>query len=161
MLEKPREPARQNEGIRMLFRRMRPAMLAIGVTLAFAGCQPTSVNTPQSIASESAQAEQLVAELRSKGALMENQAVDRYVAGIVQRLDSARGPGTVPIRSHVVKDADVNAFTPGGGHLFVNAGLIAAMQNEAQLTTVVAREISHIDRGQIQARQVRRTRVGI
>lgn len=145
----------------MLFRRMRPAILALGVTLAFAGCEPTSVNTPQSIASESAQAEQLVYELRSKGALMENDAVDRYVAGIVQRLDAARGRGSVPIRSHVVKDADVNAFTPGGGHLFVNAGLIAAMQNEAQLATVVAHEIGHIDRGHIQAGQARRGAVGL
>lgn len=145
----------------MLFRRMKPAVLAVAAMLAFAGCQPTSVNTPQSIASESTQAEQLASELRSKGVLMENTAVDRYVSGIVQRLDSARGRGSVAIKSHVVKDADVNAFTPGGGHLFVNAGLIAAMQNEAQLATVVAHEIGHIDRGHIQAGQARRAGVGL
>ena len=68
-------------------------------------------------------------------------------------------PGAVPIQPYIVKDADVNAFTPGGGYLFVNAGLLAAMENEAQFATVVAHEIGHIDRGHIQAGQATRTGV--
>jgi predicted Zn-dependent protease len=144
-----------------MFRKLKPVALALAVSLSFAGCEPTAVNTPQSIAAESAQAQQLVGQLRAQNALVEDASLNGYVRGIVQRIAATRGPGSVPIQTYIVKDADVNAFTPGGGYLFVNAGLIAAMENEAQLATVLAHEIGHIDRGHIQAQQARQTGVGL
>ncbi|HET7410727.1 MAG TPA: M48 family metalloprotease, partial [Paracoccaceae bacterium] len=143
------------------FFRMKPAVLALAASLAFAGCEPTAQNTPQSIAAERQQAQQLVSQLRAQNALVEDSGLNSYVRGIVQRVAATRGPGSVPIQSYIIKDADVNAFTPGGGYLFVNAGLIAAMENEAQLATVLAHEIGHIDRGHIQAGQARRAGVGL
>jgi beta-barrel assembly-enhancing protease len=144
-----------------MFGKMKPVAFALALSLSFAGCEPTAVNTPQSIASEGAQAQQLVRQLQSQNALVEDRALNSYVRGIVQRIAATRGPGAVPIQTYIVKDADVNAFTPGGGYLFVNAGLIAAMENEAQLATVLAHEIGHIDRGHIQAQQARQTGVGL
>ena len=144
-----------------MFRMLNPVALALAAILAVAGCEPTAINTPQSIASESSQAQQLVARLRQQNALVENAALNNYVRGIVQQIAATRGPGAVPIQTYIVKDADVNAFTPGGGYLFVNAGLIATMENEAQLATVLAHEIAHIDRGHIQAQRARQTGVGL
>ncbi len=91
--------------------------------------------------------------------LVEDPALNAYLDQVVARIARTRPPGAVPIEPFIVKDADVNAFTPGGGYLFVNAGLMAAMENEAQLATVVAHEIGHIDRGHIQAGQATRTGV--
>jgi predicted Zn-dependent protease len=145
----------------MFFRSPKPAILALAATLAFAGCEPTAVNTPQSIASEAQQAQQVVRQLQAQDALVEDRQLNSYVGGIVSRIEAARGPGAVPIRPYIVKDADVNAFTPGGGYLFVNAGLIAAMENEAQLATVLAHEIGHIDRGHIQAQRSTQAGVGL
>lgn len=144
-----------------MFRSLKPAALALSATLAFAACEPVTQNTPQSIASERAQAQQLVQQLQAKNALVTDARLTSYVGGIVNGIERARGPGAVPITPYIVKDADVNAFTPGGGYLFVNAGLIAAMENEAQLATVLAHEIGHIDRGHIQAQRARQTGVGL
>ena len=144
-----------------MVRSLKPAILALGATLAFAGCEPVAQNTPQSIAAERQQAQGLVRQLQQQNALVQDPRLTGYVGGIVQQVATTRGPGAVPIQTYIVKDADVNAFTPGGGYLFVNAGLIAAMENEAQLATVLAHEIGHIDRGHIQAQRSTQAGVGL
>lgn len=133
--------------------------LALAASLAVAACEPTAQNTPQSLAAERQASEQLVQQLRARDMLVEDRSLTGYVQSVVDRVERTRPPGAVPIRSYIVKDADVNAFTPGGGALFVNAGLLAAMENEAQFATVVAHEIGHIDRGHIQAQ--RSTQTGV
>ena len=142
-----------------MLRSPRTLALAFAASLALAGCEPTAQNTPQSLAQERAQSQQLVQQLRARNMLVEDRSLNNYVQGVVNRIERTRPPGAVPIEAYIVKDADVNAFTPGGGHLFVNAGLLAAMENEAQFATVVAHEIGHIDRGHIQAG--RATRSGV
>ena len=142
-----------------MLRTLRPLALAFATTVAVAGCEPTAQNTPQSLAAERQASQQMVQQLRSRDMLVEDRSLNNYVQGVVNRIERTRPPGAVPIEAFVVKDADVNAFTPGGGHLFVNAGLLAAMENEAQFATVVAHEIGHIDRGHIQAGQATRTGV--
>ncbi len=142
-----------------MLRTLRPLALAFAATLAVAGCEPTAQNTPQSLAQERAQSQQLVRQLEAKNMLVEDRALNSYVGSVVDRIERTRPPGSVPIQPYIIKDADVNAFTPGGGYLFVNAGLIAAMENEAQFATVIAHEIGHIDRGHIQAGQATRTGV--
>lgn len=136
-----------------------PLALAFAATLALAGCEPTAQNTPQSLAQERAASQQLVQQLDARDMLVEDRSLNRYVEGVVDRIERTRPPGAVPIEAYIVKDADVNAFTPGGGYLFVNAGLLAAMENEAQFATVVAHEIGHIDRGHVQAQ--RQTQTGV
>lgn len=144
--------------LRRLFS-VEPLVLVFAGSLVVSGCEPTATNTPTSIASEAQQSQQLVRELSSKNALVEDPALNAYVRGVVQRIERTRPPGAVPIQAYIVKDPDVNAFTPGGGYLFINAGMLAAMENEAQLATVIAHEIGHIDRGHVQAAQSRRTGV--
>lgn len=142
-----------------MFRTFRPIALAFAASMAVAACEPTAQNTPQSLAAERQASQQLVQQLRSRNMLVEDRSLNSYVEGVVNKIERTRPPGAVPIQAYVVKDADVNAFTPGGGYLFVNAGLLAAMENEAQFATVVAHEIGHIDRGHIQAQ--RSTQTGV
>lgn len=47
------------------------------------------------------------------------------------------------IKFYVVKSSDVNAFSTQQGKLFVNLGLLAQVENEAQLAFVLAHEIAH------------------
>ena len=49
-----------------------------------------------------------------------------------------------PYSFKVVNDQSINAFALPGGPTFVNTGLIAAADNEAQLAGVMAHEISHV-----------------
>jgi predicted Zn-dependent protease len=46
-----------------------------------------------------------------------------------------------------VKDPNLNAFTFGGGLVYVHAGLLARLENEAQLAMILAHEIAHVTEG--------------
>lgn len=70
--------------------------------------------------------------------------LETYLTGLVQKIAAGARPRPFPYRVRVVSDASVNAFTFGGGLLYVHAGLIARMENEAQLAMVLAHEIAHV-----------------
>lgn len=142
-----------------MLRYIRSTVLALTAAFAIGACAPTAQNTQQSLAQEQARSEQLVRELDSKGQIIKTRALNTYVRGVVSRVAAVRPKGAVPIKTYIVKDANVNAFTTGGGYVFFNAGMLAALQNEAQVATVAAHEIAHIDRGHIQAGQSQRTGV--
>ncbi len=144
-----------------MLRFARAALFALSATFIVTACAPVAQNTPQSIAQEQRNSAKLVQQLESKNKLYKDRRLQRYLDGVVARVAKTRPPGSIPVRAYIVRDADVNAFTTGGGYLFFNAGMLAAMENEAQLATVVAHEIAHIDRGHIQASQANRTAVGI
>jgi predicted Zn-dependent protease len=69
--------------------------------------------------------------------------LESYLNGVVQRLAVHAKPRPFKYRIKVVKDPAVNAFTFGAGYLYVNAGLLARMDNEAQVAMVLAHEIAH------------------
>jgi beta-barrel assembly-enhancing protease len=70
--------------------------------------------------------------------------LDTYLGDIVQRLAAVAHPRPFTYSIKVVRDANINAFTFGAGVLYVNAGLLARMDNEAQLAMVVGHEIAHV-----------------
>ena len=47
------------------------------------------------------------------------------------------------LRFYTVKSPEVNAFATGQGMVFINAGLVAQAENEAQLAFVISHEIIH------------------
>jgi Zn-dependent protease with chaperone function len=49
-----------------------------------------------------------------------------------------------PYQFHVIPAADINAFALPGGPIFVNLGTIQAADNEAELSGVLAHEMSHV-----------------
>jgi predicted Zn-dependent protease len=138
---------------------LRSLGFALAAALTVSACAPNSQNTAASLAEEQRASQQLVQKLDQKGSLIKDKGLNGYMRGIVDRVAKQRPPGSVPLRTYIVKDADVNAFTTGGGYLFFNAGMLAAMENEAQLASVTAHEIAHIDRGHIQAGKA--TRQGV
>ena len=75
--------------------------------------------------------------------------LEQYMTGLVQKIVAVARPRPFPYRVRVVSDPGVNAFTFGGGLLYVHAGLIARMENEAQLAMVLAHEIAHVTEGHV------------
>jgi predicted Zn-dependent protease len=47
------------------------------------------------------------------------------------------------INFYVIKDDSLNAFASPAGHIFVNSGLIQAMESEEELAGVISHEIAH------------------
>lgn len=48
------------------------------------------------------------------------------------------------IKLHIMQSGDVNAFALPNGHLVIFTGLIAASENESELSGVISHEIAHI-----------------
>lgn len=51
-----------------------------------------------------------------------------------------------PVRIFVTKSPEVNAYAFDKGFIFVNIGLLAQLENEAQLAYILSHEIIHIDK---------------
>ncbi|HEY9596873.1 MAG TPA: M48 family metallopeptidase [Cyanophyceae cyanobacterium] len=78
--------------------------------------------------------------------LYRNSEINRYVDQIGQRLAKKSSRPDIPYTFQVVNDKGINAFATMGGYVYVNTGLIAAADNEAQLASVIGHEIGHIAR---------------
>ena len=94
---------------------------------------------------EEARGEQgkLVAEV----ALYEDPLLVDYLEGIVAGLTPPAMAANrhLSYRVTVVEDPTLNAFAYPHGALFVHTGLLARMENEAQLATVLGHEMSHVE----------------
>ena len=94
----------------------------------------------------------------------------RYASPEVQELVTSIGGRLAPpptdeyikYRFHVLRDPDVNAFALPDGQVYLNTGLLAAVQNEAQLAAVLAHEVHHTagHHGILEYRSIRRKSVG-
>jgi predicted Zn-dependent protease len=76
--------------------------------------------------------------------LYRNSAITSYVDEIGQRLEQQSKRPNIPYTFQVVDDDQLNAFATMGGFVYINKGLIAAADNEAQLASVMSHEIGHI-----------------
>jgi predicted Zn-dependent protease len=86
------------------------------------------------------------AEVRKQMTVIDDPFLTSYVSRIGQRLASApeaRDSG-FPFTFAVVADPTINAFALPGGPMFINTGLLKAVDNEAQLAGVMGHEMSHV-----------------
>ncbi|HEY1269845.1 MAG TPA: M48 family metalloprotease [Candidatus Binatia bacterium] len=95
--------------------------------------------------------------LEKAGLVYEDQELENYLNSVAARLLGNRLQGTnVLPKVKVVKDPFLNAFALPDGSIYFHTGLLARMENEAQLATVLGHEIAHfINRDS--ARQLRYT----
>jgi len=82
-------------------------------------------------------------QFEAQATFVDDPQLDAYLNDIVRRLAAHAEPRPFEYRVKVVSDASINAFTFGAGFLYVNAGLLARMENEAQLAMVLGHEIAH------------------
>ncbi|MFK7774822.1 MAG: M48 family metallopeptidase [Saprospiraceae bacterium] len=82
-------------------------------------------------------------DLLKSGLVMFNDPVTNYVNGIVDVLLQDDPELKKELRFYVIRTPSVNAFATNQGIIFINMGLIAHLENEAQLAFILAHEISH------------------
>jgi beta-barrel assembly-enhancing protease len=75
--------------------------------------------------------------------LLENKRLNEYIGKIGNLV--LQGNKQVPFVFHfsIIKDSAINAFATPGGYIYINKGLINAVENEAELAGVIAHEIAH------------------
>ncbi|ACK64229.1 peptidase M48 Ste24p [Rippkaea orientalis PCC 8801] len=73
-----------------------------------------------------------------------NRELRQKIEVIGKRLARVSQRPNLPYTFQIVDDSSINAFATMGGFVYLNTGLIAASENEAELASVIAHEIAHI-----------------
>lgn len=86
------------------------------------------------------------AEVRKHVTVVHNPYLNEYVIRVGMRLVSSRAAqqSGFPFTFEVLADPSINAFAFPGGPMFINTGLLRAVDNEAQLAGVMGHEMAHI-----------------
>jgi predicted Zn-dependent protease len=87
---------------------------------------------------------QSAAEVRNTQAVVDNDELTGYLTRIAARLAKSPRAGKFTFQFAVLNDKSINAFALPGGPIFVDSGLLAAIDNESQLAGVLAHEMSHV-----------------
>jgi beta-barrel assembly-enhancing protease len=86
------------------------------------------------------------AQVRKQMPVINDPVLTEYVNRVGKRLVGAREAqeSGFPFTFEVVTDPAINAFALPGGPMFINTGLLRALDNEAQLAGVMGHEMSHV-----------------
>lgn len=131
-------------------RQIRAAVLAIIVAATLAGAQGPSQFHPGFNLFSKDQDVQLGKEnadqVRKQRTVIKDPVLTDYVNRVGQRLVSSREAqeSGFPFTFEVVADPSINAFALPGGPMFIQTGLLRAVDNEAQLAGVMGHEMSHV-----------------
>jgi len=90
--------------------------------------------------------QEAAAQVRKQMPLVNDPFLNNYVNTIGKRLaetQEAKASG-FPFTFQVVADPTINAFALPGGPMFINTGLLKAVDNEAELAGVMGHEMSHV-----------------
>ena len=89
------------------------------------------------------QAEQAEERFEAGGLVLEGPELEAYLAEVARRLEPEAAWAAIPFRIRVIKNPYLNAFTMPNGRIYVHTGMLARMDNEAQLATLLAHEMTH------------------
>ena len=128
-----------------------PVLVLGGALLAgpIASCarNPVTGKNELSLVSEAQEIEmgrQASQEVAQSIGFVDDPELQAYVAGIGKRMAAKSERPALPWEFHVVNDASVNAFALPGGFIYVTRGLLAHMNSEAELATVLGHEVGHV-----------------
>ena len=92
------------------------------------------------------QAEEEQRVLDSSDLIYQDEKLEAYLNNVAAKLQPQTAPAGLSIRVKVIRNAYLNAFAYPNGMIYIHTGLLARMDNEAQLAAVLAHEITHCTR---------------
>jgi predicted Zn-dependent protease len=92
-----------------------------------------------------AEADDIDAQFESRGLVLHDPGVQAFVDTVGKRVLGDRpAPERVTYRFLVLCDPTVNSFALPNGSVYITTGLVALLENEAQLAGVLGHETAHI-----------------
>jgi len=90
--------------------------------------------------------QETAAQVRKQVTIIKDPTLTAYVNAVGKRLMTSQEAtrSGFPFTFEVVADPSINAFALPGGPMFINTGLLRAVDNEAQLAAVMGHEMSHV-----------------
>jgi predicted Zn-dependent protease len=84
-------------------------------------------------------------KLNRRGRLHQDPLLEEYINEIARRMipPELEEQG-IPVRIKILRDPSLNAFAYPNGAIYLHTGLLARVENEAQLATVLGHEMTHV-----------------
>lgn len=82
--------------------------------------------------------------IEQSGMLSEDLLLNEYLTALGQRLVPRNASSDLRFSFKVIEDPSLNAFALPNGAIFVHSGIMARLQNEAQLAIILGHEIGHV-----------------
>ena len=140
------------------------AALCAALTLAGCATNPVTGQREYNLMSEAQEAQlgqEMDPQVRAEMGLYPDSGLQEYVQGVGMRLAKASERPDLPWRFAVVDVPAVNAFALPGGYIYITRGLLAHLDNEAELAGVLGHEIGHVTARHAARAYTRQTSVGI
>jgi len=91
-----------------------------------------------------ARVEQEQQKFEASGYVYRDAELEAYLTEVAQKLQPPAVLRAIPFRVAVVKNPWLNAFAMPNGALYIHSGLLARLENEAQLAVVLGHEMVHV-----------------
>ncbi|WP_276642324.1 beta-barrel assembly-enhancing protease [Siccibacter turicensis] len=141
-----------------MFRQLRKTLVATLITtLMAASVAPawadttddlpdmgTSAGSTLSIAQELQMGDYYVRQLRGSAPLINDPLLVQYVNKLGMRLVGHANSVRTPFHFYLINNDEINAFAFFGGNVVLHSALFRYADNESQLASVMAHEISHV-----------------
>lgn len=86
-------------------------------------------------------------DLLLSGLVLFNDPLTAYITDVLAEVVKGEPEVMNRIRVYTLRSSAVNAFATGRGEIFVTMGLLAQLENEAQLAYILAHELAHVEEG--------------
>jgi predicted Zn-dependent protease len=81
--------------------------------------------------------------IAKSGILYRDRGLEAYLNAVARKLEPPDVYRIIPFHILVISNPYCNAFSLPNGYVYVHTGILARMENEAQLATLLAHEMSH------------------
>jgi len=76
--------------------------------------------------------------------IVQDPVIVDYINNVGRKVLAVMPPPQFPYRFYVIRQDAYNAFAGPAGHIFINTGLLEAMESEDELAGILGHEISHV-----------------
>ncbi len=84
-------------------------------------------------------------EIEISGLLFEDDALDRYLARVLERVSPPElSTALVEPRVRVISDVNLHGYSFANGMIYIHTALLSRMADETQLATLLSRELAHV-----------------
>lgn len=91
-----------------------------------------------------ADGKRLQEDLARKGMLLEAEEMTDYIERVGRPLVPPESKGSVDIHFNILRTPEINAYAVSSGDIYLSVGLLARLENEAELAEVIGHEITHV-----------------
>ena len=125
--------------LRTTYHQILSALLAS--VILFAWCTPASAI---SLKEEQELSQQFMRMVNRHFELIDDPVIRGYVEKVGRKILAGLPPQPFTYNFYVIKEESYNAFAIPAGYIFINSGLLLAMDSEDELAGILSHEIAHV-----------------